>query len=276
MSTLVRGFWPVVVSEWRKVLTTPLWWLLALGTVAYLALVSAGLAFTFTLAPDEMAASGGEQMEIPAEALATSLYTLGPVVGYVFPLVAGAMAMTGEWRHHTITPTLLAQPSRGKVLTAKLLVNGLFGAFYGLLGTGAAVVAGAGVLALAGEPTGLDQGDVWVTLVWSVVALALWGVIGVAVGTLVPNQLAAVLLILGFTQFLEPLVRLGLAAFDATSRVAVFLPGAAAEALVGSSLYSASGLTDLLTRWQGGLVMLAYVAVLAVAGRLTTMRRDVS
>ena len=276
MSALVRGFVPVVVSEWRKVLSTPLWWLLALGTVGYLALVAGGLAFTFTLQPEQATAGGGQQVEIAPEDLATSLYTLGPVVGYVFPLVAGAMAMTGEWRHRTITPTLLAQPGRGKVLAAKLLVNGGFGALYGLLGTGAAVAAGAGVLALSGEPTALGDGDVWVTLAWSVVALALWGVIGVAVGTLIPNQLAAVLLILGFTQFLEPLVRLGLAAFEATSRVAVFLPGAAAEALVGSSLYSASGLTDLLSRWQGGLVLLAYVAVLAVAGRLTTMERDVT
>lgn len=276
MSTLVRGFAPAVVSEWRKVLSTPLWWLLALGAAGYLALVAGGLAFTFTLAPDQTAAGGGQQMEVPAEDLATSLYTLGPVVGYVFPLVAGAMAMTGEWRHRTITPTLLAQPGRGTVLTAKLLVNGVFGAFYGLVGTAAAVVAGAGVLALSGEPTGLGDGEVWVTLAWSVVALALWGVIGVAVGTLIPNQLAAVLLILGFTQFVEPLVRLGLAAFEATSRVAVYLPGAAAEALVGSSLYSASGLMDLLSRWQGGLVLLAYVAVLAVAGRLTTMRRDIT
>ena len=55
-----------------------------------------------------------------------------------------------------------------------------------------------------------------------------------------------------------------------------FLPGAAAEALAGSSLYSSTGMLSLLDRGWGAVVLLCYAAVFAVAGRYTTLRRDIS
>src|SRR3546814_17803473 len=54
---------------------------------------------------------------------AQATYTVGASLGYVFPLIVGALAMTGEFRHQTITPTLLYQPLRSTVLFAKLAVN---------------------------------------------------------------------------------------------------------------------------------------------------------
>ncbi|MFI5426384.1 hypothetical protein [Aeromicrobium sp. UC242_57] len=90
---------------------------------------------------------------------------------------------------------------------------------------------------------------------WSsaVVALALWCMIGVGLGSVLPNQVGAIIAILAFTQFVEPIVRLGLSAFDATAPIARFLPGAAAEAIAGSSFYTAGSATgcsdDCLGRW---------------------------
>ena len=57
--------------------------------------------------------------------------------------------------------------------------------------------------------------------------------------------------------------------------VSKFLPGAAGEAIAGSSLYVSSGLAELLVPWQGILVLLAYAVVFTVIGRLTTFRRDI-
>lgn len=266
-----------LVSELRKVLTTQLWWILALGMGAYMAMIAAALAFSFAADPSEMSGmGGGEPAPLDPRAVAESVYTVAPSLGYVFPLVMGALAMTGEFRHQTITPTLLAEPRRTVVLVAKLLVQAAVGAFYGVLGTGGAVVAGALTLVAMGEPTLLGEADLWASIGWSVVALAIWGVIGVGVGTLVPNQVASVVAILAFTQFVEPIARLGLVAVEGAAEVAKYLPGAAAEALAGSSLYSATGMADLLARWQGGLVLVGYALVLALLGRVTTLRRDIT
>lgn len=264
-----------LASEWRKITTTSMWWLLAIAMAGYMALTAGGVAFTLTLEPT--AASGPNPgMFIDPKMLAISVYTVAPSLGYVFPLVLGALAVTGEIRHRTLTTTLWAEPRRSVVLGAKLLVNAGVGAVYGVVGVASAVAAGAGVLALLGEETYLTSGDAWTAIVWSVVALALWGVIGVGVGTLVTNQVAAVVSILAFTQFLEPIARLGLGSFEATAGASKFLPGAAAEALVGTSIYSSAGMLELLDRWQGGLVLLAYALVLALVGRFTTFSRDVS
>jgi len=259
-------------SEGRKVTTTKLWWIMLAGMGGYMAFLAVVMAFSLHAPTPEGAGSA----PLSDLAVAQAIYTLAPALGYVFPLVMGALAVTGEFRHRTITPTLLAEPSRGRVLGAKLVVQAGQGALLGVVGTTAGVLAGAGALALAGHPTMLGEGAVWANLAWSVVALALWGVIGVGVGTLVTNQVASVVMILAFTQFVEPILRLAIGAVDQIAWLAMFLPGAAAEALVGSSLYSATGMMDLLTRWQGGLVLLAYALVLTGIGRFTTMRRDIS
>ena len=72
-------------------------------------------------------------------------------------------------------------------------------------------------------------------------AAALWAVLGAAFGSVVPNQVAAIVVILAFTQLVEPIARLALGAFDLTDGVAKFLPGAAADALIGASLFGEMG-----------------------------------
>ncbi|MGN0062741.1 MAG: ABC transporter permease [Nocardioides sp.] len=262
-----------IVSEFRKVTATSLWWILALGIAGYMAFIAAALGFGAGTPVDEggLAVPGAD----PA-AVATSIYGLAPTLGYVFPLVMGALAITTEYRHRTISATFLAEPRRGRVLAAKLIVQCGLGALYGLLGTAAAVGVGALVLNVVDVDPMLGSSEVWTAIGMSVVALAVWGMVGVGFGTLVPNQVASIVLILAFTQFLEPMVRVGLTLVDALAPVAKFLPGAAAEAMVGSSLYSTSAGLDLLERWQGSLVMLAYVVVFAVIGNYLTLRRDVS
>jgi ABC-type transport system involved in multi-copper enzyme maturation permease subunit len=107
------------------------------------------------------------------------------------------------------------------------------------------------------------------------VALVLWALVGVGFGSVLTNQVAAIVVLLAFTQFVEPILRLLLAQFDATEQLSKFLPGAAGEAIAGSSLYVSSGLAQLLVPWQGILVLLGYALVLVGIGRLTTFRRDI-
>jgi hypothetical protein len=103
--------------------------------------------------------------------------------------------------------------------------------------------------------------------------------VGIGVGALVRNQVAAIVIVLAFTQFVEPLARLAAAFVDGLSNVTRVLPGSAGDALVGASIFTlgAQGAdTGLLDWWAGGLVLLAYAVVFVLLGWLTSWRRDVS
>lgn len=263
-----------LVSEWRKVVSTPLWWILAGGAFVYLAFIGAVMAFGFSV-PAEEGGMGGTGMD--ARAMASAVYSLPASMGYVFPLVLGALAITGEYRHRTLTPSLLVDPSRSRLLAAKVLVQAVFGALLGVAGVAGVTLSAGLVFWFTDVPTYLGTAEVWATLALTVLALALWGMVGVGFGALVPNQVASVVMILAFTQLIEPLLRLGLgAAGEGAAQVSLYLPGAAAESLVGASIYTAIGAAELLPQWGGGLVLLAYAVVFAVVGRATTLRRDLT
>lgn len=262
-----------LAGEWRKLVTTRMWWLLAIVMLGYLAFLGAVMAFSLTTDPSGM--SGGDAQPLDGHAVAQTVYTLAVTLGYVFPLVIGALSMTGEYRHRTIAPTLLAEPRRGMVLLAKLVVGLGLGVVYGVVGLIGSVLGALPFLLTKGDGLFLGQPDILRTMAFTVIAVAIWCPIGVGLGTLLTNQVAAVVVILAFTQFVEPILRIGLTAVDALSGAQKFLPGAAAEALAGASLYSTSGMLDLLSRWQGALVLLGYAILFALIARFTTLRRDI-
>jgi ABC-2 type transport system permease protein len=265
-----------LLAETRKLLSTRMWWVLGLVLFGYLAFLGAVMAFSLTTDPTSMTGGLGTVTVLDGRTIAETVYTLAVSLGHVFPLVIGALSMTGEFRHQTVTPTFLAEPRRGVVLGAKLVVGAVVGAAYGVVGTTAAVAGGLPFLLTKGDGAFLGDRGVLGDLLFSVVALAIWCVIGVGLGTLLTNQVAAVVVILAFTQFVEPILRIGLAAIDPLEGVQRFLPGAAAEALAGSSLYSSTGALDLLDRGSGAVVLLAYAAAFALLGRYTRLRRDIS
>jgi ABC-type transport system involved in multi-copper enzyme maturation permease subunit len=263
-------------AEVRKLLSTRMWWLLGLVLLGYLGFLGAVMAFSLTNDPTAMAGGLGTVTVLDGRAVAETVYTLAVSLGYVFPLVIGALSMTSEFRHRTITPALLAEPRRGVVLAAKLVVGAVVGACYGVIGTSGAVLGGLPFLLTKGDGAHLGERAVLADLGFSVVALAIWCVIGVGLGTLLTNQVASIVVILAFTQFVEPVLRIGLVAIDPLAGAQKFLPGAAAEALAGSSLYSTTGMLGLLDRGWGAAVLLGYAAVFALLGRYITLRRDVS
>ena len=113
-----------------------------------------------------------------------------------------------------------------------------------------------------------------------ILAFILWVLIGIGVGALVRNQVGAIVGVLVFTQFLEPVGRAAASFVEGLSDFTRFLPGAASDALVGESLFAGAGATpasaDPLEWWVGGLVLLGYAVVLVALGHLLSWRRDVS
>nr|WP_157345062.1 ABC transporter permease [Nocardioides sp. MAH-18] len=248
-----------------------MWWILLLSAAAYLAFIAGVMALSFVTAGEEAAPA------LTGPELAAAVYGLINAIGYVFPLVIGSLTMTTEFRHQTITQSLLVEPRRGVFLGAKLLATVPLGLLYGLVGTVAVVAVGAPILAIGGDGAFLTDGDVVAVILLGVVVTALWAVIGAAFGSVLTNQVAAIVVILAFTQFVEPIARLALGAFDSLDGVAKYLPGAAADGLMGASFFGALGgeSADLLSRPAALVVLLAYAGLLAALGRWTTLRRDI-
>lgn len=266
-------------SEITKQFSTSAWWILALVLVVYVGSTAAGLGFVF--AASSTGAISDQGAGIPADAIPGVLYSLAASIGYVFPLLVGTLMVTGEFRHKTLTPTFLATPRRGVALSAKVVVGVLIGLIYAVISLVATVGPGAAFLAGFGLDTALSSSDTWALLGRIVLALVLWTLVGIGVGTLVRNQVAAIVIVLAFTQFVEPIVRVAASFVTGLSDVTKFLPGAASDALVGASIFTglggqtaASGTT--LEWWGGGIVLAAYALVLLVLGHLFSWRRDVS
>lgn len=259
-------------AELRKVLTTRLWWALLLIMVGTIGLFAGSLALAVALGGQ----SGANEIQIPADQLALTVYTSGVTLGYVFPLTFGAIVVTQEFRHRTIETTAIAEPRRARIIAAKLVAALPFAAAYGVASSAAALAVGAPSLAVAGDGALLDSAESWRALALSAVAMAAWMLVGVGFGTLVTNQVAVVVGLLAWTQLVEPVARIALGFWDAAAPVARFLPGAAGEAIAGSSFYAASGLSDLLPAWAGILVLLGYGGLAALVGWRTTFRRDIT
>lgn len=267
-------------AEIAKITTVRLWWVLLLILVGYVAFLAALLAAIFGAFADQLAATGGNVPIVADADLPGIIYSSAVTFGYVIPVLFGALVTTGESRHQTLTPTFLADPHRGRVLAAKAAAVGLFGAVFGVAAIVAAVATGGAILAVGGIDAGLGDPATWALIARAVLAMALWAIIGVGLGVLVPSQVAAIVIVLAFTQFVEPLLRAGASVWEWTAQVGQFLPGAASDALVGASVFTSLGQATTqavsLEWWQGGLVLLAIAAAASVGGFFTSWRRDVT
>ena len=121
----------------------------------------------------------------------------------LFILLLGVTGMAGEWRHRTITSSVLAAPDRVKLLTAKVIAYAVAGAVLSLIVTVALMALGTLILSLRDETT-LGLADL-VDVLWrNLLVAALLGAFGVCVGGIVRNQIVAIVGLLVFAFALEP------------------------------------------------------------------------
>jgi ABC-2 type transport system permease protein len=196
----------------------------------------------------------------------TVLFGWGEVLGGLFAALLGAMSITGEIRHGTIRPTFLVTPWRRRVIAAKVYASMLTGAGFGLVA--GAVAAGVGTAALRARAIDLrlDADDYALLVAGGAAAAALWAAIGVGLGAVVRNQVAALVGICAWLLFVENLMVGDVAGVGGIGRL---LPGAAGKAISGQD-------PDTLLAPAAGLVLLVvYAATAAAAGSLATSRRDV-
>jgi ABC-2 type transport system permease protein len=166
----------------------------------------------------------------------------------------------------TITSTLLATPERARVVAGKLLAYLIAGA---VLGAAAIVVTYAvGIPWLSERDAPLDLlgvGDYLELAARGMALAALSGALGVGIGAIVRNQVAAVVGTLVYLFILEPVVSL------ISSDLAAFTIGGAQTGL-GSGDFG----DDMLDPIPAGLVVTGWVLLLGWLGAQLEEQRDVT
>ena len=111
------------------------------------------------------------------------------------------------------------------------------------------------------------------TLGLCLLGVVVWAILGLGLGTLIKNQIAAILTAVGFVFIVEPLAT---ALFNhyAMRTAPEYFPGAASQAVVQGVQFQQGAQT--LVWWAGALVLIGYGVVFAVLGALLTLRRDVT
>lgn len=243
--------------------------LFSLGTTTSMILIafSAGIVLTVfsgvsVLAEPERA---GDIVEV------TNLYTDTVYLAWVFPPLVGILFMTGEFRLGTAVHTFLQTPRRGSVVAAKMLASVVGGATVALASLAGAFLTATAIVQIAGDPVMPDMDRVLGALVGLVGTGAVVAPMGVAIGTLVRSQLAALGIFLGWVLLIEQ-VFVGI-----LGPAGVYLPGALMTRAVSLDLGHATleqlygGLTPIIA-----IVILGVEAViLAVIASYTTLRKDI-
>ncbi len=180
-------------------------------------------------------------------------------------LLLGILGMAGEFRHHTITQTFLTTPDRGRVVAAKLAAYMLAGIAVAVLTLAVTMAVALPWLSAKGLAVSVLDGDLGRALAGTLLAAGLCGLLGVGVGALVRNQVAALVGVLVWVVVVEGLL---LNLLNAPS-LGKWLPSAVAAALTNPG-------GDHLSRWAAALLFAAYGFAFALAGTRFVVRRDIT
>lgn len=271
MSNLVR-------AELLKIRTTSAGWWLALGAFLSLAVAFAFNVWMATLVFDgrgEMFGSTDEQGSAAVQA--ANIYTSGQYFGLMFVMLIGILMVTNEFFHQTASTTFLATPQRTKVIGSKLVAASILGLLFWLVTTVIDLVGGSIFLAVADQGSQLGTWTVQRALLLNLLAYATWTVLGVGIGTLITNQLGAVItataLYLVGTQVVGLLFLLlaNLLDSQAIIRWQVLWPAVASQVMVAGE---ATEFTP--DWWAGALVLVGYAIVTGTVGVMLTRKRDIS
>ena len=249
MTSLVR-------SELLKVRTTRGWWAYLIVIVA---LVGIGTA-----------AEVGSRSVDERSGLDFQLALVDLVgIASLLAIILGITIVTTEFRHGTITPTLLATPGRERVLAGKAIAGVLMAVFFAVLAFVVVVMVASVWVSIDGGDLQLVDSDVAERAGKTLLGVVLWLLMGVAIGSVVHSQVAALVGTLVWLFLVETLL-LGLLTLLDVEGVGEYLPFHALDGADGS------GGDNLLDYGPALAVTLGWIALIGALGVVRTRRRDIT
>jgi ABC-type transport system involved in multi-copper enzyme maturation permease subunit len=245
-------------------------------TRSTLGFFAAAVGITALLAVLETANAGtGSAMAIPSLATPAGLRDGIASTGFALLVAAvfGTSLASSEFRLKTITDTYLDDPNRTRVMASKAIAGAAGGALLGVASAATALTISLVTVSAHHYQVALSAGTIFRFAAGAVVGSALLAAAGVGVGSLIRNQVAAVIVVFAWGLAVEEILG---ASF---SSVGPYLP------------YTAAAMTAGVTNGGGmppiprGIHPLSFVAVVALLAGivvilsaislLTTLRRDV-
>ena len=201
------------------------------------------------------------------ESVLTDVFTAD--TSSLFITILAIVGITGEWRHRTITSSLLAAPNRLRFLTAKMLAFATAGAVLSLMISIGVGITGYVILGLRDLPT--PAFGEWLAQVGRNMAVAaLLGGFGLALGSLVRNQAVAIVSVLMLGFVIEPTL------LAVAPDVGIYGPftglPTAVQGIPGEDVGFEGA--ELLAPGAAALGMLAWIGVLFTGGAALLDRRD--
>lgn len=244
---------PLLLAELLKLRTT--------RTFYALAGVAIGLSVVFVIL-------GAALTEPTQESVMTDVFMVD--ISSIFIMILAIVGITGEWRHRTITSSLLAAPDRLRFLAAKVLAFAAAGALLSVAIAISTAIIGYAILDYRDQPTP-ELGDLFEQMVRSALVAALLGGVGVGVGSLVRNQPTAIVAILIFLLVIDSLLAALVPSVERFSPL-----GALPNAIQG---YEPDDVgmpdVDFFAFGPALALMLAWIALLFAAGAALLRARDV-
>jgi hypothetical protein len=201
-----------------------------------------------------------------------SIWTNFGVAGVAL-VVIGLLGLTTEFRHKTITPTLLATPGRWQLLIGKALAYVVFAIPYGIVCLLVNLVLALICLNAKGLPVHFTDGSVG-GMVRNFVSLILLAFFGLGLGALIRNQAAGMVIGILYLSVLN----IFFAGIPGLRRVYLFEPAGAMNAFTsrGENNYGLPKDVIHISPVAGGFILLAWCLILLVAGGYLSLNRDIS
>lgn len=241
----------LVAAEWLKLRTTRLLHGMIPAAVAISFAAVAGSVLATDRAGIALESTAGIRRVLPITG-----------TGALLVLIAGILISAGEYRHGTAADTFLTTPRRHHVVAAKLVVGAGLGLATGAVTSLACVGVASLLYNVKGATFPFDDAEVWLTLAGTLVYTTLFAVLGVALGTLVRNQVLAVAGALAWIALVEHIL------VNLAPDIGRWLPAAAGQAIVRTPL------DGLLSPLGGVALLVAYAAATALAGIRFAATRD--
>ncbi|MBO0844085.1 MAG: hypothetical protein J2P22_01560 [Nocardioides sp.] len=192
----------------------------------------------------------------------------GTTLGALFAALAGAIGITAEFRHGTIRPTLITNPHRTRVLTAKAVAAAMAGLVIGMFAASLVAAIGSTGLAVRGISITMSAADFAQMIIGGAVGGAMWAVLGTGLGALVRGQVGTVVGLCVWMLLIENIL------IGNLPSIGRYTPGAADGALAG--LMPNAGTATLIAPVLGTLLLAVYAIALLALGGVVVERRDIA
>jgi ABC-2 type transport system permease protein len=243
-------------AETLRLVTISSYWLLAAGALALIAGATGATAAATSFTPGTSAARATLAIAGLAQTVA---------------LLAGALSVTAEFRHKTITPAVLITPARIPLLAAKLITMAAAGLAFGLAATGMATAITLPLLAARHIPAGISATQAAAIIAGGGIATALAATLGVGAGAIIRNQAGAIVTVLALLYVAEPLL-----GFIPHAGAAVQKYGLGGLAAAATHTTGFPATAQLLGQAAAVLVLATYAAAVLLTGAALLHHRDIT